>query len=144
MENHEVPSGHGTLREERRCPRLLIVEDHDDTRLLLETLLTEQYEAVVYAKGAEALAAARRAVEEDRPFEGALLDISLGGGETGVDVLRALRGLDAYGAIPVVATTAFVLPGDHERFLQAGFDDYLPKPFLPEELEGMLAGMFQS
>ena len=44
----------------------------------------------------------------------------------------------------VGAQTQFVRPGDHERFLEAGFDAYLDKPFTPEQLHKMLNQMLSS
>jgi CheY-like chemotaxis protein len=54
-----------------------------------------------------------------------LLDIQM----PGVDGLTVMRRLRAAGsAIPIVALTALVLPGDRERCLEAGANDYLSKP----------------
>ena len=44
-----------------------------------------------------------------------------------------------YERVPAVAVTAYAMPGDEERFLAAGFDAYLGKPFTEEELHEMLA-----
>ena len=67
-----------------------------------------------------------------------LLDINLGVIRTGVDVLHELRQVPEYATIPAVAVTAYALPGDRERFLEAGFDAYLGKPFTEEELRQVL------
>jgi CheY-like chemotaxis protein len=83
------------------------------------------------------------------PYDAVLLDINLGAGVSGEDVMRRLRDLPGYGAVPILAFTAYALPGDRERFLNAGFDGYLPKPFtkaqllalLTEVLEGLDAGV---
>ena len=104
--------------------RLLVVEDNADARLLMRELLEEAYELTLAASADEAVAAAER-----RAHDLVLLDINLGSGGNGEDVLARLRALPAYREVPVVALTAHGLPGDRERFLQMGFTDHLAKPF---------------
>lgn len=56
-----------------------------------------------------------------------LLDINIPGIH-GLDVARRIKTDDRLWHIPIIATTANVLVGDKERCLEAGCDDYLPKP----------------
>ncbi len=109
--------------------RLLLVEDQLDAQFLLLELLDELYDVTVASSATEALHLARRT-----PFDLILLDIQLGEGPDGTDVLRTLRTLPAYRTTPIVALTAYALPGDRERFLEMGFTDYLSKPFDIDEL----------
>jgi len=67
-----------------------------------------------------------------------ILDIGLKGKLNGIDVLKELRRLPGYDKIPVIAFTAFVMPGDREKFLSEGFDDYLGKPIIKEDLYAMV------
>ena len=57
----------------------------------------------------------------------------------GVETLRRLREDERTAAIPVLALTAQAMHGDRERFLAAGFDDYLSKPVNVVELVGAVA-----
>jgi len=49
----------------------------------------------------------------------------------GVEATRRIREDQSLGRkarIPIIAVTAFAMTGDRERFLDAGMDDYIPKP----------------
>ena len=67
-----------------------------------------------------------------------ILDIGLKSELNGVDVLKEIRKLPGYDKIPIIAFTAFALPGDKEKFLAEGFDDYLAKPIVKEDLYDMV------
>ena len=66
-----------------------------------------------------------------------LLDINIPG-LNGLELARLLKADEALSAIPLIATTANVLVGDRERCLEAGCDEYLPKPLDIRELQGIL------
>lgn len=114
-------------------PRILALEDNAESRLLLKHLLRKEFDAVIVPDADAALATAA-----SETFDVLLLDINLGEKRTGVDVLRALREVPGYGATPALACTAYALPGDRERFLEAGFAKYVSKPFVKAELLGAL------
>ena len=67
-----------------------------------------------------------------------ILDIGLKGELNGIDVLKAIRQLPGYDKIPIIAFTAFAMPGDKEKFLSEGFDDYIAKPIVKEDLFEMV------
>jgi CheY-like chemotaxis protein len=52
----------------------------------------------------------------------------------GSEVLRHIRGTPALAALPVIALTAHAMSGDRERFLGEGFNGYVTKPIVDEEL----------
>jgi CheY-like chemotaxis protein len=108
--------------------RIAVVEDNPDNRLLLEALLGEEYAIDEYEDGAAALAG----IAVARPAL-VLLDISLPGMD-GPEVLRRLRATPALAALPVIALTAHAMSGDREKYLGLGFDGYVTKPILDEEL----------
>jgi CheY-like chemotaxis protein len=60
-----------------------------------------------------------------------LLDISLPEMD-GTEVLRRIRADATLGQLPVVALTAHAMAGDRDRYLGAGFDDYVTKPIVDE------------
>jgi len=108
--------------------RLAVVEDNPDNRLLVAAILEDDYELDEYECGAEALAG----MPSDPP-DLVLMDISLPGMD-GVQVLQEMRGIAGLAEVPVIALTAHAMSGDRERFLAAGFDGYVTKPILDEDL----------
>jgi two-component system cell cycle response regulator DivK len=108
--------------------RIAVVEDNPDNRLLLQAMLQDLYLLEEYETGTDALAGL-----STTPPDLVLLDISLPGMD-GLEVLRRLRDAEATKGLPIVALTAHAMAGDRERFLGAGFDDYLTKPIVDEQV----------
>ncbi|WP_412062272.1 ATP-binding protein [Rubrivirga sp. IMCC45206] len=115
-------------------PTILVVEDNDDTRMLLERILRSTYRVTAVGDARSALLAMNA-----QRFSGLVLDINLGGKETGADVLRIARTLPDYGSVFAIALTAYALPGDRERLLESGFNAYVSKPFTRQVLMETLA-----
>ncbi|MEP0545396.1 MAG: ATP-binding protein [Rhodothermales bacterium] len=132
-----LPAGAGATSVLTARPRVLVVEDNADTRRLVERTIAEYYDVETAADAETALALAQHAW-----FDLLLLDVNLGPGPGGVDLLRSLRAIPAYAYVPALAVTAYALPGDHRRLLEAGFSGYLSKPFTRDELLYALDGVF--
>ncbi len=107
--------------------KVLVVEDDPAVRSSLErSLAFEGYEVVTAADGEAGL----QAVDLHAP-DVVVLDLGL----PRVDGLEVCRRLRAAGStVPVLVLTARESTGDRVRGLDAGADDYLPKPFALEEL----------
>ena len=102
---------------------VLIVEDNEKNMKLLRDLLRAKgYSTLEATSAAEAVELA----VEDSPGL-VLMDIRLPDAD-GVETLGRLRADPRTASIPVLAVTAQAMHGDHERFLAAGFDGYIPKP----------------
>ena len=106
--------------------KIAIVEDNPDNRLLMEAILDGLFEITQYEDGDSAL----QGIRNSRP-DLVLMDISLPG-MNGEEVLSHLRQDPAFRDLPVIALTAHAMRGDRERFLNAGFDDYVTKPIVDE------------
>jgi two-component system, cell cycle response regulator DivK len=106
--------------------KLAVVEDNADNRLLLHAILADDHDLVEYDNGTDALAG----FAASRP-DLVLLDISLPGMD-GNEILRRIRADGELRGLPVIALTAHAMAGDREKFLAAGFDDYITKPIVDE------------
>ena len=114
---------------------ILIAEDNDINRELVTQMLARfGHEGITVSNGREALAAA-----QGRAFDLILMDIQMPemDGLSAAAAIRALPG--EHGGAPIVAVTANAMVGDRERYLAAGFDDYLAKPLHLEQLQEVIA-----
>jgi CheY-like chemotaxis protein len=109
-------------------PRIALVEDNPDNRLLVRAILEDSFEIDEYETGRDALEGFSAALPDL-----VLLDISLPGMD-GMEVLRALRGRPECRRLPVIALTAHAMRGDRDRFLAMGFNAYITKPIVDEHV----------
>ncbi|WP_225410319.1 ATP-binding protein [Stigmatella hybrida] len=132
------------LREPPACPpelsglHVLVVDDEEDTREMLRTLLEGCRARVTCASSAaQGLALLR----EHRP-DALVSDIGMPG-EDGYSFIRKVRALDREegGRTPAVALTAYARMEDRTRALLAGFQSHCPKPVEPMELMAVLASL---
>lgn len=110
-------------------PRILIADDEPLlTEILQIRLQARGYETVIAHDGREALAR----FEEARPAA-VVLDAMMPVHD-GMEVLRRIRASDTAGTVPVIILSARRSEDDIVRALELGANDYIVKPFLPEEL----------
>jgi len=108
--------------------KIAVVEDNPDNRLLVRVILDSLYEVAEYETGSSAL----EGLQKDIP-DLVLLDVSLPEMD-GTEVLRRIRADTRLRDLPVIAHTAHAMATDREKFLAAGFDDYVSKPIVDENL----------
>jgi CheY-like chemotaxis protein len=101
-----------------------VVDDNADNRLIIRTILEDQYEILEYSSGIEAI----QGFKKSKP-DVVILDISLPEMD-GTEILRRIRDDPELHDLPVVALTAHAMVGDREKYLAAGFNDYVAKPIL--------------
>jgi two-component system phosphate regulon response regulator PhoB len=117
------------LTETKLRERILVVDDEPDiVALVVYHLAKEGYRVSSASSGSEALATARR----ERPAL-IVLDLMLPG-LSGFDVLEQLRADVSTASIAVLMLTARREEPDRIKGLSLGADDYLTKPFSPQEL----------
>jgi two-component system, cell cycle response regulator DivK len=104
--------------------KIAIVDDAEDSREFLYYLLRDRYTVLRCDGGNEAI----RTIREHQPHL-VLMDISLPDID-GIDVLKLIRSDNLLPRIPFIALTAHAMSGDKEKYLLAGFDDYVSKPII--------------
>ena len=114
-------------------PQILLVEDDAMSRRVVSAYL-ERLECDV-----EVVEDGEKAIEKGARggFDLVLMDCQLPGVD-GYEATARLRWSFSPEELPIVALTAFALPGDREKCIEAGMNDYLAKPFTIAELETVL------
>ena len=139
--------GARTIEADRRViATVLLAEDNAVNALLATRLLEREGCRVVRVHtGDEAIAAVARTIAgQDPPYDLVLMDIYMPRLD-GMEATRAIRRLfaassnDMRPALPIIAVTANAFPEDRQRYLAAGMDDYLAKPFDSCALTSVLA-----
>lgn len=109
--------------------RVLLAEDNADNLEMVSTYLRLRgFEVQAARNGLEAIAAARAWLPDI-----ILMDVQMPEMD-GLEATRRLRGDPTLRLTPIIALTALAMPGDRERCLDAGMDDYLSKPLGLKEL----------
>jgi DNA-binding response OmpR family regulator len=110
--------------------RILVIEDSDSIRHLIETLVGARgHEVEAVSSGAKGIDSALT-----RPPDAILLDLHLPGGFDGLEVCRRLREASATRAVPIIVISALTDDADKQRALDAGATAYYTKPFSPTAL----------
>src|SRR4051812_3817040 len=107
---------------------LVVEDDRDIADLVAHYLRKAGWEAMIASAGDEALAHARA-----HQVDLVILDVMLPG-LSGFEVCRALRSDTATAAVPIIMLTARAEEADRVIGLELGADDYVSKPFSPNEL----------
>jgi PAS domain S-box-containing protein len=126
---------------------VLLAEDNEINALLARRVLEKcGCDYVAVTNGQEAVAAVRRSLEGDAPpLDLVLMDIfmpQLDGIEAAREIKRLYASCAEAASPPIVALTASAFAEDKKRYLEAGMDDYLAKPFDKASLEAVLKRWF--
>ncbi len=118
--------------------RILVVEDTENNRILLQRRLKTKNHEVITAEDAERGLDMAAALKPDL----ILMDVGLPGMD-GWAATRRLKSDPVTNGIPVIALTAHAMQGDRERAVEAGCDSYETKPIdfnlLFEKIDALLA-----
>lgn len=117
-------------------PHVLLVEDYKANVLVATALLDEfGYTYTVAGNGQEALH-----LIKSQSFDLVLMDVQMPGidGFEATHFIRQWEKETGGKHIPVIGMTAHALAGDRERCLNAGMDDYIAKPFHPDDFKNKM------
>ena len=120
-----IKTHRGSSSPDDNAPHILVVDDDEDSRVLLRMALTEEgVEVKTAATAAEALDLLRQWLPDVL-----LSDIGMPG-EDGFDLIRRVRALpvESGGQVQAVALTGYVSPQDQRRVLAAGYQAFAAKP----------------
>lgn len=116
---------------------IIYIEDNASARRIVQRMLEpEGYTVEAFEDGEVGFAYAL-----NRPPELFLLDIQMPA-IAGDELCQRIKAHADLSSVPVVALTARVIPGERQRLLDLGFDDYIPKPVTKEKLLTMLERIF--
>ena len=124
----------GAEPDDLQGARVLLADDDEATQLHVKRLLEKHGASVqVSENGQQALYAL-----SSQAFDCVLMDVQMPVMD-GVEATKSIRSSKAgFQNIPVIALTAYAMPGDRERFLAAGMSDYLAKPVDRDDLRATL------
>lgn len=102
---------------------LLVDDDLRNVFALTHVLESKGFEVVVARDGVEAV----EACSKSERYDVILMDLMMPRMD-GFQAMKSIRGLEHRKDTPIIALTAKAMKGDHEKALEAGANDYLPKP----------------
>jgi DNA-binding response OmpR family regulator len=121
-----------------RRKTVLLVDDEKDYREILRHFLEKGgYRVTAFGSGEEALAALHATAPDV-----VLLDVGLPGLD-GVEVCRRIRADPAFGRVPILMVTVQTGTDDTVAGLSSGADDYVGKPFDPDEVLARIAALLR-
>ena len=119
--------------------KILIVDDFDDTRLLLRTWLEKKgYQVIEAEDGKEAVTTA-----ESRRPDLIIMDVEMPELD-GLSATRQIRALPGFERVPIIAVSAYGANQFRAEALTAGCNEYVSTPFEPEELEQLIKTSIES
>lgn len=116
-----------------RTGRLLVMDDEEQLRILLERVLTTLgYEVETAADGAEAVTRYEAAQAAGRSFDAVLLDVTVAGGMGGIEAAEQIRQRDA--SARLIVSSGYSDSPVMSQYQHYGFDAVLPKPWKAADL----------
>ena len=141
-QHENAPVTRFQVLENRQRLAILVAEDVSVNQLLVEAILARHGHAVTLVEnGEEAVNSWQKA---SGSYDLILMDVQMPIMD-GLQATRRIRELESTqgGHIPIVAMTAYAMKEDMERCREAGMDDYISKPFQPQDITSVLGRFFE-
>ncbi|MCD4773204.1 MAG: tetratricopeptide repeat protein [Bacteroidales bacterium] len=118
---------------------IFFVEDDRMNRIVLKKMLTKVGKCTDAVDGDETLNIIEKAFNKGKVFDIMIFDINLPTPWDGIKLMKEIKKRwKKYKNIPFIALTAYAMSGDKERFIEAGFDNYIAKPVNKARLINMI------
>ncbi|MCX6286054.1 MAG: response regulator [Bacteroidetes bacterium] len=135
---HEIPVRKKAKSAGKKLPNVLIVEDNMVNSNLLQHHIRKYCHIFFSQTGNAAIEVAKR-----EKIDAIFMDINLGQGIDGTQAMLEIRKQIGNENIPVVAVTGFAGREDRHKFLKAGFDEFIAKPFERQEVISIIESLFK-
>jgi PAS domain S-box-containing protein len=122
-----------TILQNMKHLHILVAEDNDINRFIIEKMIADTGAKMTFATSGEETV---RAVSKEN-FDVVLMDIEMPGmnGYQATDIIRnELKKTD----LPIIAMTGHAMPGEKEKCIESGMNDYLSKPFQSNDLSALI------
>ncbi len=125
--------------DENHSPEILLVEDNEMNKEVVKIYLKNICK-VDYAKDDKTAIQ----LSSQKHYSIVLMDINLGNGLSGIEVMRKIKEINGYKDIPFVALTGYAMHGDKEKLLDEGCSHYLAKPFMKKDLIELIENLLKA
>jgi len=122
----------------QELPVVLVVEDNEDNAEIVKLFLKSKYRIDRASDRTTALKMA-----ENKQYKAVLLDINLGIGMNGLQIVRELRSQKSYQNTPIIAITGYTMAEDRDKIMSAGCSHYIAKPFTKSIIVNVMAQAMQ-
>jgi len=122
----------------KKLPNILIVEDNMVNSNLLQHHIRKHCHIFFSQTGKAAIELAK-----NEKIDAIFMDINLGQGMDGTEAMLEIRKQTGNENLPIIAVTAFAGTEDMDKFLNAGFDDFIAKPFERQDVINVLDKLFR-
>lgn len=121
--------------------KILIMDDDDDVLNVAVNMLNLMgYQTDIAHEGSEAIRMYRQAMEEEKPFDGVILDLTIPGGMGGLEALRQLLQIDP--GVKVIVSSGYANDPIMAEYAKYGFHGVVTKPYDMDHLGQVLRNLF--